>query len=110
DWTPVCARKVLAMEDPHGRVEREIAEAENFGIAAITRDDEGFPAAFEKIYDPPFVLWRMGEYLIEDEKAIAVIGCRKPSLYGEQAALKLGEDIVKAGYTVVSGLARGIDS
>jgi DNA processing protein len=52
----------------------------------------------------------VGSYLPEDENAIAVIGCRKPSAYGKQAALKLSEDIVRAGYTVVSGLARGIDS
>jgi DNA processing protein len=110
DWTPASAKKVLSLLKPQERVEQELERAESNGIDVLVEGDEGFPKVFENIYDPPFVLWKTGHYLPEDEKAIAVIGCRKPSPYGRQAALKLGEDIARAGYTVVSGLARGIDS
>ncbi len=110
NWTPASARKVLAFKDPGGQVERELLRAEKNGISVLVEGDNAFPQVFANLYDPPFVLWRAGEYLPEDEKAIAVIGCRKPSIYGKQAALKLGEDIARAGYTVISGLARGIDS
>ena len=110
DWTPASAKKVLAFQDPQERVEQEIQRAESKGIEVLIEGDDRFPRVFENIYDPPFVLWKTGNYLPEDEKAIAVIGCRRPSAYGRQAALKLGEDIARAGYTVVSGLARGIDS
>lgn len=110
DWTLASAKKVLALEHPAERVERELARAEAQKISALVHGDNGFPTVFTDLYDPPFVLWKAGEYLPEDEKGIAVIGCRKPSLYGKQAALKLGEDITRAGYTVISGLARGIDS
>lgn len=110
DWTPVCARKVLGLKDPSARVDRELEEAEKHGIQALVEGDPGFPDVFKDLYDPPFVLWKKGDYREEDRQAIAVIGCRKPSAYGKLAALRLAGDIAKAGYTVVSGLARGIDS
>ena len=110
DWSPSCAKKVLSLKEPGKRVEVELEKAEKAGIAVLVEGDTEFPKVFENLYDPPFVLWRVGNYLPEDENAIAIIGCRKPSAYGKQAALKLGEDVAKAGYTVVSGLARGIDS
>jgi DNA processing protein len=110
DWTPACAKKVLSLKDPQERVERELEEAERNGIKALARGEEGFPEVFADLYDPPFVLWMAGDYRLEDAKAVAVIGCRKPSAYGKQIGLRFAEDIAKAGYTVISGLARGIDS
>lgn len=110
DWNSACARRLLSLNQPLQRVEQELAQAHQAGVEVVVEGEAGFPAVFKDIYDPPFVLWRVGEYRPEDEKAIAVIGCRKPSAYGRQTALKLAEDIARAGYTVVSGLARGIDS
>jgi DNA processing protein len=110
DWTPSCARKVLELKEPLKSVENELEEAAANGIQALVEGGPGFPKVFETLYDPPFVLWIKGEYHPEDEKAVAVIGCRKPTPYGRQVALRFAEDIAKAGYTVVSGLARGIDS
>lgn len=110
DWTQTCARKVLSLKLPLQRVEEELARAHQAGVEVVVEGEAGFPSVFENLYDPPFVLWRTGDYRPEDEKAIAVIGCRKPSSYGKQTALKLAEDIARAGHTVISGLARGIDS
>jgi DNA processing protein len=110
DWTFSSAQKVLSFKEPLQKVEAELEKAERAGITALVEGDPELPKVFENLFDPPFVLWRVGSYLPEDENAIAVIGCRKPSPYGKQAALRLSEDIVRAGYTVVSGLARGIDS
>lgn len=110
DWTPACAKKVLALKEPMARVEQELELAEKNGIRALVEGDGDFPAVFEGLYDPPFILWTVGDYREEDANAVAVIGCRKPSAYGRTAALRLSEDIARAGYTVISGLARGIDS
>jgi DNA processing protein len=110
DWNASSALKVASFSDPLRRVERELEEAAEAGIRALVEGEAGFPAVFRELYDPPFVLWMAGDYLPGDEKAVAVIGCRKPSAYGQQSALRLSEDLAKAGYTVVSGLARGIDS
>ena len=110
DWTVSSSQKVLALKEPLQRVEQEMEKAESQGIKVLVEGTPEFPKVFENLYDPPFVLWRIGSTLPEDENAISVIGCRKPSAYGRQAALRLSEDIARAGYTVVSGLARGIDS
>lgn len=110
DWTPSCAKKVLALRNPAERAKAELEEAAHRGIHLYVEGDDGFPAVFQNLYDPPFVLWVRGQLLKEDENAIAVIGCRRPSPYGKHAALHLSEGIAGAGYTVVSGLARGIDS
>ena len=110
DWTGPSARRVLDLKDPPKLVENELEQARFHRIQTLVKGDPDFPRVFENLYDPPFVLWRLGTYLPEDGNAIAVIGCRKPSAYGRQAALRLAEDVARAGYTVVSGLARGIDS
>lgn len=110
DWTYPCTQKVLSFKEPIQKVEAELEKAGKAGIAALVEGDAEFPRVFGSLFDPPFILWRAGNYLPEDENAIAVIGCRKPSAYGKQAALRLSEDVAKAGYTVISGLARGIDS
>jgi len=110
DWTVSSARKVCLFQEPLAQVERELSKAEKNGISVLVEGDGEFPRVFGNLYDPPFVLWRLGKYRPEDEKAIAVIGCRKPSAYGKLSAFRLAEDIARAGYTVISGLARGIDS
>ena len=110
DWTQPCSKKVLGLIHPAERVEKELEEADHYGIHVLVEGDSKFPAVFENLYDPPFVLWTRGEILMEDENAIAIIGCRRPTPFGKHAALHLAEGVAKSGYTVVSGLARGIDS
>jgi DNA processing protein len=109
DWTPASAAKVLSLVDPAGTVERELDRARNAGVQVTVAGDPDFPGVFRDLYDPPFVLWSRGLYLPADEKAMAVVGCRKPSAYGLQVASRLAGDLARGGYTVVSGLARGID-
>ncbi|MGH7738507.1 MAG: DNA-processing protein DprA [bacterium] len=109
-WTTSVARKVLALSDPLLRVETEMEKAAAAGVTLLVAGDQDFPQVFNTLFDPPFVLWMRGTYLPQDENAIAVIGCRKPSSYGKELAGLLSQDLARAGYTVVSGLARGIDS
>jgi DNA processing protein len=110
NWTTAVARKVLLFKNPQTMVDSEIERASAHGINLLVEGDLSFPGVFKDIYDPPFVLWMRGQYIPEDEKALAVIGCRKPSTYGKNVASKLAYDLAQAGYTIVSGLARGIDS
>lgn len=110
DWNVSSTQKVLSFKDPLERVAQELERAETQGITVLVDGNPDFPGVFANLYDPPFVLWRKGSYLPEDEKSIAVIGCRRPSAYGKTAALRLSEDVARAGYTVISGLARGVDS
>ncbi|HET9869918.1 MAG TPA: DNA-processing protein DprA [bacterium] len=109
-WTTSVARKVLALGDPLAAGERELEKARQVGAELLVAGDGDFPRVLTTLIDPPFVLWRKGTTLPEDERALAVIGCRRPTPYGRELAGRLAQDLARSGYTVVSGLARGIDS
>jgi len=78
-------------------------------IKIVTINDELYPYYLKNIYDPPAVLYYKGE-IIENEKAISVVGSRKATSYGIETAEKLAYELACLGITVVSGMARGIDS
>ncbi len=80
------------------------------GLEVLTIFDPEYPENLKEIYDPPAVLYQMGSLVPEDKPALAVVGSRRASHYGLQAARKLASQIVARGFTVVSGLARGIDT
>jgi len=80
------------------------------GVELILRGSEKYPAALERIIDPPPLLYCRGNVLASDELAVAIVGSRRCTLYGRQTAEKLAAGLVRAGFTVVSGLARGIDA
>jgi DNA processing protein len=88
------------------REEERLAKA---GATFITTRDEGYPKLLKEINDPPIGLYRKGGYLF-DQPCIAVVGSRRTTLYGQSVAKKLGADLARLGFCVVSGLARGIDT
>jgi len=73
-------------------------------------DDENYPENLKKIDNPPFILYVKGTISPEDELAIAVVGTRKMTGYGGQVTESLVTELIGAGLTIVSGLARGVDS
>jgi len=80
------------------------------GITALTLDDADYPACLRTIADAPPVLFVRGSLTLADEWAVAMVGTRRASPYGRQAAEHLASGLAAAGVTVVSGLARGIDA
>ncbi|MDI1336161.1 MAG: DNA-processing protein DprA [Lacunisphaera sp.] len=88
------------------REEERLAQA---GATFITTRDEGYPKLLKEIHDPPIGLYRKGGYLF-NQPCIAVVGSRRTTLYGQSVAKKLGADLARLGFCVVSGLARGIDT
>lgn len=76
----------------------------------ITINDKEYPAALKEIHNPPKELYIKGEITNRDKMAIAVVGTRKYSQYGKQVCLDIAGKLAKLGITVVSGLARGIDT
>lgn len=88
------------------REEERLAQA---GATFITARDPGYPKMLREIHDPPIGLYRKGDYLFE-QPCIAVVGSRRTTLYGQSVAKKLGADLARLGFCVVSGLARGIDT
>jgi DNA processing protein len=79
-------------------------------IKILTLYDEDYPKALKDVYDPPVVLYYRGTLLPEDENSFGVVGTRKITGYGEMITEKLTGDLVRLGFTIVSGLARGVDT
>jgi DNA processing protein len=78
-------------------------------ITKITIGDETYPSLLKKITDPPHVLYVRGT-LFPNEQCFAIVGTRLCSPYGKQIAMEVASDLVRAGFTIVSGLAPGIDT
>lgn len=88
------------------REEERLAKA---GATFITRDDPGYPRLLKEIHDPPIGLYRKGGYEF-GHPCIGIVGSRRTTLYGQAVAKKLGAELARLGFCVVSGLARGIDT
>jgi DNA processing protein len=95
---------------PKISLEEEMEKLERHGVKAFTYHDDGYPARLKQIYDYPPILYVKGSLLPQDEWCLAVVGTRKATVYGRQAAEEIVSDLARNKITIVSGLARGIDS
>lgn len=102
-------RAILAAR-PALDLDVEVEKLERSGISAIPQDDPRFPRRLKEIYDSPPVLYVRGSFVPGDEWALAVVGTRRPTMYGREVAERLTADLARNDVTVVSGLARGIDT
>ena len=86
--------------------------AERAGVAIVTREDADYPSALHELRDPPLCLYVRGELnaLRSMNHAVAIVGSRRTTRYGVRMARHLSSGAAFAGWTVVAGLARGIDS
>jgi len=90
--------------------EREVALAEEHGVSLLLRGSDEYPNGLTEIADPPSVLYAQGTLTKQDSLAIGIVGSRNCTHYGRTQAQKLAAGLGRAGITVVSGLARGIDA
>jgi DNA processing protein len=88
----------------------ELARVRDFGATVITQESAAYPKSLREIHAPPIVLYVWGELNERDQHAIAIIGARRTTHYGMESAKKLAYQLAYAGLTVISGLARGIDT
>lgn len=86
---------------------RRIAE---FGCRVLIPADEEYPPLLREIYDPPMVLYLRGRLLPRDRNAVALVGSRRTTTYGQETTRKLAYQLAYVGVTVVSGGARGVDT
>ncbi len=80
------------------------------GAKVVCRDDADYPNMLREIYDPPYLLYYMGELPPQNFLSIAVIGSRRCTNYGRQVAENLAAGMAMNGFWVIAGMARGIDS
>ncbi|HSP42900.1 MAG TPA: DNA-processing protein DprA [Luteolibacter sp.] len=102
--------KILHKWEDHADPVAEIEEAARRGIAIVTQDDEAYPAPLRDAYDPPLLLYVWGTLDARDRHAIGVVGTRRATHYGSQATKKFSYQLAQSGFTIISGLARGIDT
>ena len=88
--------------------DREIGLAEKEGIRILTLTNEEYPVLLNSIYDPPPVLYVKGKRLNSISFPLAVVGTRNPSEYGKIVTQRLCVKLASAGFTLISGLARGL--
>jgi len=83
---------------------------ERKGIRALTRLEDDYPPALSAVYDPPPTLYVRGDCPLDGERMLAVVGSRRCTLDGQRAAREFARGLAENGVTVVSGMARGIDT
>ncbi len=91
-------------------LEAEMEKLERYGVKVLTWHDADYPSRLKEIYDYPPVLYVRGSLLPEDEWCLAVVGTRRATVYGRQVTEEIVADLAQSRITIVSGLARGIDS
>lgn len=92
------------------KVQREISLIEQKGVKTVTLLDENYPTLLKEIYDPPPMLYYLGDLNTKQSLSLAVVGTRRPSQYGKRVTEHLCQDLVFNNVEIVSGLALGIDA
>lgn len=104
------AAVIASYVPPDKAILDEMERIEELGARVITRWHPEYPENLKEIYDPPALLFVRGDLLKEDVRAVAVVGTRNPTRYGIEMTEAISRDLARSGVTVVSGLARGIDT
>lgn len=105
---PIIAEAILAGRDDE-RLEQEIRRATEYGATILCCDDADYPKTLLHIPDPPTCLYVRGQFQPADAVAIAIVGTRRCSSYAREQSMRFGELLAGAGFTIVSGFARGVD-
>jgi DNA processing protein len=95
---------------PKISLDDEMEKMERLEVKVYTCQDADYPARLKEIYDYPPVLYVRGEFAPQDEWCLAVVGTRRATVYGRQVTEEMVTDLAQSNITIVSGLARGIDS
>jgi DNA processing protein len=90
-------------------LERELELLEKHQVHLLTRSDSAYPSALKEIGDHPHLLFVRGAIEPNDAKAVGIVGSRQHTEYGRRTTERLSHGLARAGFTIVSGLARGID-
>ncbi len=91
-------------------LDAEMEKLERYKVKALACEDPSYPSRLKEIYDYPPVLYVRGNLPPQDEPCLAVVGTRRTTIYGRQITEEIVADLARSSITIVSGLARGIDS
>ena len=104
--------KAAAFAEAFSRIDplAEEDRATRCAASIITWDDPDYPQRLKDIYDPPLVLYICGDRKAFSRTGVAIVGTRNATRYGCETAFRFGYQLASAGYAIVSGMARGIDT
>ena len=102
--------RAITSWQPKISLEAEMEKLDRYGVRVLTCHDQDYPSRLKEIYDYPPLLYVRGSLLPEDEWCLAVVGTRRATVYGRQVTEEIVADLARSRITVVSGLAKGIDS
>jgi len=102
--------RAITAWQPRVSLEAEMEKLDRYGVKVFTWHDPDYPSRLKEIYDYPPVLYVRGSLLPEDEWCLAIVGTRRASVYGRQITEEIVTDLARSKITIVSGLAKGIDS
>jgi len=102
--------RAITSQRPKISLEGEMEKLDRFGVKVFTWHDKDYPSRLKEIYDYPPLIYVRGSLLPEDEWCLAVVGTRRATVYGRQVTEEIVADLAQSRITIVSGLAKGIDS
>lgn len=109
-FNPILASRILTVRKNFPELQQKLEELTKHGITVLFRDDSEYPALLKSVPDAPIFLCRVGEVLEINENTVAIVGCRQPTPEAINVTLDLAIRLVQSGFTIVSGLANGIDT
>ena len=107
---PAPVAQTIVSRSPLQAAEQELEKVRQLGARLLAWDEPDYPRLLKEIYDPPVLLYVRGDVSVLGGHCLAIVGSRTPTPYGGQVTERLAEELAARGLTVVSGLARGIDS
>ena len=107
---PAQAAQFIASGEAAHAADQELEKLAGTGASILTYRDEAYPERLREIYDPPALLWVRGDTELLSGPIIAVVGTRHPTPYGTGMAEMLARDLALRGITILSGMARGVDT
>src|SRR5271155_3313044 len=107
---PAVVAQAIHTRKPLSAAAKELAQAQAAGCRLLTWDEPEYPARLREIYDPPPLLYVIGNIGLLNRNIISIVGSRRPTPYGNQMAERLAKDLADRNLIIGSGLARGIDS
>jgi DNA processing protein len=107
---PAAPAQAITSQHARKEAEAELNRVRQLGCRLLNWSDPEYPQRLLEIYDPPPLLYVRGDVTVLNRHSISMVGTRRPTPYGNQVAERLGRDLAERSLTIVSGMARGIDS
>jgi DNA processing protein len=107
---PAAPARAIHARQAHRDAEAELERTRKAGCQLLNWTEPEYPKRLLEIYDPPPLLYVRGDVSVLNRHSIAMVGTRRPTPYGNQVAERLGRDLAEHGLSIVSGMARGVDS